>query len=271
MQITIMNWEKFNPRTDVKNPSWFRFEYKVLFDPDWQDFAGEELMVWVTLLSMRCFKNKSEFFLTERQISSLSRVKIDSVVTAIKKLQELRCISINTDVHDTSRNVTTRARENPCSTDETYITRRDETPQLRHPVRDDTSFHKKTEGRVVFEGGRPPSPPTKQVPQKKLSVDLSEEEFLAEYLPMKFHQDFLKAEFLSMRVYCEDKGRTITKNFAKSWMNRDWCKDRWEKFQIKNKLKPDPLISYLAWFQAEMDSGDPERIKRAQDGHYDKT
>lgn len=114
VEIEVLNWEKFNPRKDVSNPSWFRFEHNLFFDPDWDEFDGAEISVWLFLLSYASFKRKSVFKFSLEKLAARSRVELSKVESAFQKLQEKGCIS-----------ATSRARN--VDVTQTVPTRRDET------------------------------------------------------------------------------------------------------------------------------------------------
>ncbi|MCB0386054.1 MAG: hypothetical protein KDD43_11730, partial [Bdellovibrionales bacterium] len=93
--ITILNWEKFNPRSDVKNSSWYRKDHAIHFDPDWAHFTAEELNVWDHLLALASLKNKPVYRLNIPSLANGSRVAEEVVESALKKLLELECIEIS--------------------------------------------------------------------------------------------------------------------------------------------------------------------------------
>ncbi len=123
MTITIINWDKFNPRKDVKVSSWFRMEHSIWFDPDWEHFSGEEFAVWTYLLSLASFKNKNCFRYNPLTVSRNARVSEKSVKSAVEKLKELQCVQITSD--DAYADVTCTLRKRIATdgrTDETDIT-----------------------------------------------------------------------------------------------------------------------------------------------------
>tara|TARA_R110000868_G_scaffold62962_2_gene189933 strand:- start:1446 stop:2384 length:939 start_codon:yes stop_codon:yes gene_type:complete len=100
--IEILNWDKFNPRTDVKASSWFRFEHNVFFDPEWDAFDGMEIAVWSYLLAFASFKRgKCKFDYDADSISKYARVPIEKVFSAIEKLVEKQCIKLINPAHVT--------------------------------------------------------------------------------------------------------------------------------------------------------------------------
>lgn len=92
--ITILNWEKFNPRSDVKNSSWYRKDHAIHFDPDWAHFTAEELNVWDHALALASLKNKPTYRLNISSLAKGARVATEVVDSALKKLVELECVKI---------------------------------------------------------------------------------------------------------------------------------------------------------------------------------
>lgn len=128
--ITILGWDKFNPRKDVKNPSWFRLEHSMFENPEFYDFTHSELLVWVYLLSNASKKNSPTFLLSRAHAKVVGRFKEADIDSAIEKLEAIQCVHV--DVTDTSRtrnaDVTDAFATNETRRDERDITERDETP-----------------------------------------------------------------------------------------------------------------------------------------------
>jgi len=96
-RITILNWEKYQPRGDVKHSSWYRKEHKIHFDPDWAHLDGQELQVWDHLLALASLKNKATFRMDYEQLAKGAKVPVEKVVSAIEKLEDddLQCVKID--------------------------------------------------------------------------------------------------------------------------------------------------------------------------------
>lgn len=106
LNIEICNWNKYQPRNDIKNSSWFRMEHKIYFDCEWSHFTGEEMQCFMYLLATASLKNRSTFSITEEYISQNARISVESVTSAISKLAEKKAIVLH-DTHTVrKRNVT---------------------------------------------------------------------------------------------------------------------------------------------------------------------
>lgn len=92
--LEIIEWEKYNGRKDITNPTWFRLENRIFFDPEWDEFDGQEIAVWHYLLSFASFKKKHIFDFDIDQITNRARVSKSKVESAIKKLLKKQCVRI---------------------------------------------------------------------------------------------------------------------------------------------------------------------------------
>lgn len=101
MQIEVINWEKYNPRKDVKHSSWLRLENKTWRDPKLFDLSNDEKMVWIAVLCIASEENKSTFFISINQIALNLRIKTNVVEATIEKLQQLELVHVH--VTDTLR------------------------------------------------------------------------------------------------------------------------------------------------------------------------
>lgn len=110
--ITIVNWDKFNPRKDIKNPSWFAFSNRMIEDADFFDLEHGEFKAWIYCLSRASQKSSGEVdidFRHAEKICNLNRKDFDGM---FKKLKNQICVqdneshvrqayaSVRTAVHD---------------------------------------------------------------------------------------------------------------------------------------------------------------------------
>lgn len=131
IELTIVGWEKFNGRKDVAHPTWFRVQYRLLEDPDFYHFTHEEMLVWFYIMAQACRKASATvrvYFLHAHATRKISR---RGILSAIKKLQELKLVTIDVtptlrgrDVHDTRQD----------RQDKTEQDRQDKTPSPTPPA-----------------------------------------------------------------------------------------------------------------------------------------
>ena len=99
--ITIVNFEKYNPRKDVKNPSWFRLEHSLFDNPDFYDLNHIEKLAWVYLLCVASKKNSESFTLSWPHVEKIGGFKHKDFLQALEKLQAIQVVHV--DVTDASR------------------------------------------------------------------------------------------------------------------------------------------------------------------------
>lgn len=101
MIVRVKNWRSFNPRADVKKPSWFRLSHDLFEDPDFYDFTQSELMSWVYLLCQASKKNSESVRVNIVHVERIGRIKEKDFLSAIRKLESLQIILVG--VTDTLR------------------------------------------------------------------------------------------------------------------------------------------------------------------------
>jgi hypothetical protein len=134
--VEIANWDKYNPRTNAKRYSWFRFEAGFFGDEDLRDLSGPHLLVFIYLC---CARTKGQATIAEikiRHCATNARTTDEDVRAAVKILAERGLIILHdgplasanevvptrTTSHDNVRprtksrlrtNVRTNERDNP--------------------------------------------------------------------------------------------------------------------------------------------------------------
>lgn len=105
INITILNYEKFNGRKDVKTNSWFKCSNRLLEDSDFFAFSHGEFLVWIYILSIASQKGESTFCLNLEHCDRIARLGKKLVFSALEKLEQLQLVEIsrNVDVTDPLR------------------------------------------------------------------------------------------------------------------------------------------------------------------------
>lgn len=135
--VTILNWERFNPRKDVKQSSWFRFEHSWFENPDFFDFTHTEKLIWVYILSLASKKNASEIIIYSSHALKIADFSIEDLLSALQKLNKIKAIVfryVTSPIRGRTRTIgsgtyTNGSVTDTCSTNET---RRDETRRDDH-------------------------------------------------------------------------------------------------------------------------------------------
>ncbi len=93
MVITIRNWDKYNFRNDIKAPSWFRFGHAFFEDPQFFDFDGDDIKVWLYLLCLASKKSRAEVLINDKHRKVVGRISDKQFKTTISKLEALEVIT----------------------------------------------------------------------------------------------------------------------------------------------------------------------------------
>lgn len=96
MKIKILNWEKYNKRSDIKSPHWFAMSNRFFDDPDFYDFSSEEKLAWIFLLAQASLANSDEILVHFEVFFRRSGLKQTVFESAINRLEKLSMISKGT-------------------------------------------------------------------------------------------------------------------------------------------------------------------------------
>lgn len=121
IQVTIRGWEKYNKRKDIKNPWWFALSNRMLEDPEFYSFSGEEVRAWLYVLSIASQRNSATITINFNQARRSCNVKTDALISIIEKLN--------------NNGVLSKSVRDP------YAIR---TESVRHTTRQDITEHNKT-------------------------------------------------------------------------------------------------------------------------------
>ncbi len=109
MLIQVVNFEKYNPRSDVKHSSWFRLQNDFWTDPLLTPLDPDQKLVWVVLLSCASKTQKSVFECDEMFFSAALKMEPSRFLETLEYFQAKRKIKIPTSRGRNGR-VTTAAR-----------------------------------------------------------------------------------------------------------------------------------------------------------------
>lgn len=122
VDVEILNWEKYNPRGDVKRPSWFRFENRLVESSEFFDIPGEQFKALIYLLSQASQKNSGVVTIDLSHALRVSCIKDRDFLGLLKKLQAIQMVLVSDTRTSRERNEDVSLR-----TDETDETRRNTT------------------------------------------------------------------------------------------------------------------------------------------------
>lgn len=94
IRISILNWEKFNPRSDRANYSWFRFQNDFFHDQNVFGLGNTEKLLFIFICCEASKKNSKVVDLRLDYISANLRVVQDEIQTAIKNIENTKLIEM---------------------------------------------------------------------------------------------------------------------------------------------------------------------------------
>lgn len=84
--VTILNWNKYNPRKDYKTPVWFALSNRIVEDPDLYSFDPLEFKAFVYILCQASQKSSPTITINFDHASRVSNIKKAIMIRAINKL-----------------------------------------------------------------------------------------------------------------------------------------------------------------------------------------
>lgn len=94
-KIEILAWDKFNPRRDVKSPTWFRVSHSLFEEPKFYCLTGTDWAVFLYLLCEASKNNKDSFSIDFGHAERVGQLKVQWIESVLAKLEEKGFISIN--------------------------------------------------------------------------------------------------------------------------------------------------------------------------------
>lgn len=113
IEVTIIKWDHYQPRKDIKVNSWFRLNNNLFEDSDFFDFSCQEMMAWIYLLSLASKKNSCTFCLNFNHVNKIGRIKSNDMISALDKLECYSIVKLSTL---RPRTYTLRPRTDTCTT-----------------------------------------------------------------------------------------------------------------------------------------------------------
>lgn len=95
IEIEVINWDKFNPRTDSKKPTWFRFENDLATGPTFYGLDSEQKWLWVIILSLVSQKNGQAIKWNYRYVESISGISKDKQDKSMNIFEEFSRLRVS--------------------------------------------------------------------------------------------------------------------------------------------------------------------------------
>ena len=93
IEVTILNWEKYNLRKDVKNPTWFRMDHSLFDNPEMYSFSSEEVCLWLYILCLASKRSTSKVRIYLDHAERVGRCSRESVLSGLEKLNDINVIT----------------------------------------------------------------------------------------------------------------------------------------------------------------------------------
>lgn len=222
IEITILKWREYNPRSDVKKPSWFRFDNRTIENSDYCSWSGDHFKVLIYLFSQASQRNSDTLRISPEHAKRVCMIKEKDLHEVIQKLLFLKVIIVHDtrtlrerDVHDTSA----------------YATLQDITLQDR--TRQDITLHPNSgcaaRKRDVADGVRDELKPIAEVIQARRVSEEVQKSWLSAYPD----SEWVIGEVRKALAWEVSNGAS-KKNFPR-FMN-NWLSKAWDsrKFNVKS-------------------------------------
>jgi hypothetical protein len=95
VSINILNWRKYQPRTDLKSMHWFRVESKIINDQKLFDLTASQKWVWISLLCIAADQTNSTFDLNIKWFAQILKMKVSEVNDALNLIKDNLLISLS--------------------------------------------------------------------------------------------------------------------------------------------------------------------------------
>jgi hypothetical protein len=116
MNITIKNWSEYNPRKDIKHPTWFALPNRLLEDADLFSLEPIELKAMLYIFCQASQKNTDTISLNFQHADRVCQIKEKDLRRTLEKLSDLGRVQIRSDdVRERTESV--RARDATDTTD----------------------------------------------------------------------------------------------------------------------------------------------------------
>lgn len=101
IKITIRNWDKFQPRKDIKNPSWFRLNHSIIGEYDFLSLTPKEKLLWIYVLCCASQKNCASPLIIRAQAVQFTVMRAVELTVALKKFNAFGWIEQPRNVNGT--------------------------------------------------------------------------------------------------------------------------------------------------------------------------
>ena len=98
MDITIPNWDNYQPRKDLKKLSWFRLDADIFSGETYFHLKNDGIIVFIFLLTIAAKDNSSTFSVSHEFIADKTKIKKDDVLSIIEILEQNQLVHVSVQV-----------------------------------------------------------------------------------------------------------------------------------------------------------------------------
>ena len=120
--IEILGWEKYNPRSNSKRPSWFRFDHLFFSNQTFCEFTQLERLAVVFLWCQASQKNSKTILVKYSFITKQSGIAGSVIESCLRKLLQEQCVCVVSESFSKKLEETSRNFFDPLPTEITEIT-----------------------------------------------------------------------------------------------------------------------------------------------------
>jgi hypothetical protein len=104
LKIRVIKWGDHQARADVKRPSWFKLDNRLVENPEFYDFDGDEFKAWIYILSLASQKRSDMVVIVFDHAQRVANIPEKKLRSAIQKLVDNDSLEIlNVDNSRTDR------------------------------------------------------------------------------------------------------------------------------------------------------------------------
>ena len=93
IEVTVLNWKKYNPRKDVKKHTWFRFENDFWDNPDMAHLTSDDIVVFIVALSNCSRRQRETARINFRQVYANRGLTEQQVMASLRKLKDVEVLT----------------------------------------------------------------------------------------------------------------------------------------------------------------------------------
>lgn len=107
IEVELPQWEKWNPRKDLKTSHWFRLQNTIFDDHQFFDFEHSEILFFIYLMSLASKKQTAKVQINVNHAVRIGRFSKEVILSSLDKLEQLQCVRRrNVDVTENHAPVT---------------------------------------------------------------------------------------------------------------------------------------------------------------------